>query len=168
MYRSIFVRVNDLTPFEPGHDYCSGLPAFDTDEPVHTDSEHIKEEKLRRKALTEDAMHFESHIFWKNYIMTKSAARKHEIEMRANRKRSIAEHFIVTGGARPPNRSKKHRRSDNDRQLLTPDPSPRKSSSGVMKSVEIVDPSDEEESEVDRLEKLRQQNIQKVKDNIPP
>jgi hypothetical protein len=160
--------VNDLTPFEPGHDYCNGLPAFDSDEPVHTDSEHIKEEKLRRKALTEDAMHFESHTFWNNYIMTKSAARKHEIEMRANRKRSIADHFTVTGGARSPRRPEKRRRGDNGGQLLTPDSTPRKSSNGVVTSIEIDDPSDDEETEVDQLEKIRRKNIQKVKDNLPP
>jgi hypothetical protein len=161
--------VNDLKPFEPGHDYCSGLPAFDTDEPVHTDSEHIKEEKLRRKALMEDAMHFESHTFWNNYIVAKSAARKQEIEMRANRKRSIADHFTVTGGARSPRLPDKRRRSNDSHQLLTPESTPRKSGNGVIRSIEIDDPSDEDgEADDARLERIRHKNIQKVKDNLPP
>jgi hypothetical protein len=160
--------VNNLSPFDPVHDYCQGLPPFDTDEPLHTESQHVQEEKLRRKALKVDAMEFKTHIEWNDQIMFRSVTRKHENEMRANRKRSIANHFTVSGGARSPRRPEKRRRSDNGGQLLTPETTPRKSGNGVLKSVEIDDPSDDEETEVDRLEKVRQTNIQKVKDNLPP
>ena len=196
---SIWVREKDLREYDPTRDYTRGLPSFEIDEPLPTDTTHVQEEKLRRHALKVDALAYEKPEFWKNYIESRSAARKEENEERAKRKREEDEVSAL---------SKKRRSNGESRRttqrggrlgtgsLLTPELTPRKNGVGssVMKSMEIQDISDDDsgfvrnsrrfsdpfqysdhkhsdddddEVENPRLEKIREKNLQQVRDDLP-
>jgi hypothetical protein len=194
---SIWVREKDLGVYDPTHDYSYGLPEFETDEPLPTDTIKVHEEKLRRHALKVDALQYATPEFWRNYIVSKSAARKVENEERVKRKREEDEARALK--KRHSNRAS--RRTDQRESrlgngpLLTPESTPRKTGLGssVIKSIDIQDISDDdsgfvrnsrrysdpfqssddrqsddedEEAENARVEKIREKNLQHIKDNL--
>ena len=153
------------------------------------DDSRVYEEKLRRHALKVDALQYQTPQFWKNYIESKSAARKVENEERAKRKRKDDDIRAMAKKRRPNGEPRRadHRGSRlGTGSLLTPESTPRKAmqdisddddSGFVRNSRRYSDPfqfsdnrqsdAEDEEAENARLEKVRQKNLQQVRDNLP-
>lgn len=136
-------------------------------------------------------MHFENHEFWNNYILAKSQIRKQQNEARRNLPPDLYDDGQREMDARAKSRRTNRRGSRSGHALLTPESMPRKKGRGrssVRVSIEIIDNLDEslfvresrrlsdsfqsegENNQDDgaRLEAIRQNNIQKVKDRVRP
>ena len=136
-----------------------------------------------------DALQYQTPQFWKNYIESKSAARKVENEERAKRKKKEDDIRAMAKKRRPngePRRTDQRGSRLGTGSLLTPESTPRKTiqdisddddSGFVRNSRSYSDPfrfsddrqsdAEDEEAENARLEKLRQKNLQQVRDNLP-
>lgn len=71
---------NELREWNPNHDYLNGLAPFDEDDIQRNDNEEVKMEKQRRTAFRQDIHEMKDHVFWHNYIVNQSEARKVEFQ----------------------------------------------------------------------------------------
>jgi hypothetical protein len=74
------VTGNELREWNPNYDYLNGLAPFDEDDIQKNDNEEVKMEKQRRIAFRQDIHEMKDHVFWHNYIVNQSEARKVEFQ----------------------------------------------------------------------------------------
>lgn len=187
---------DDLKDLELGRNYAEGLPTFEGDEPSKSDPEQVVQEKLRRRAFSLDAVQLKDHHYWDNYIQSKSEARKLENQMRQAQPKDLYDDAAKNVEARVESkRKRKSKNLNSTSRLPTPDSMPRKKNKGtnVRPSIEISDNAEDssrfvrqsrslsdpfrsssndenddgEDDEDAKLEKIRQKNLQQVKDNLP-
>ena len=79
---------NRLKEWDPNQDCFEDSPPDGSNDILETDNNEEKLEKIRRKAFIEDATQFGDAAFWKNYIESKSKARKLQQKTAGKRKRS--------------------------------------------------------------------------------
>ena len=125
-----------LKEYEPSKDYLGDESKLESDHISETGSEQERKEKERRNAFAQDATLFKGQEFWKNYIESKSQARKLEREM-SKRKRPRDDddiELVGTGGrwlgTTTSSKKQPYRTRDRMRgsQLVAPGPTPVKSS----------------------------------------
>ena len=125
-----------LKEYEPSKDYLGDESKLESGHIFETGSEQERKEKERRNAFVQDATLFKGQEFWKNYIESKSQARKLEREMlKRKRPRDDDDIELVGTGGRwlgSTTSSKKQPYRTRDRvrssQPVTPGPIPVKSS----------------------------------------
>lgn len=197
MAASIWVRVNDLTEFDPAKDYAEGLPRFEYEDPVAADEEHVVQEKLRRMAFRVDAVQYEGAEYWCEHIQLISESRKADNEMRRTQPRDLFNEAEAELQQRVRAKSMRRERRASAAALPTPESMTRKrkNSNEVRDTIETIDDSDDEfvfvrdserlsdpfqsnddegyggdqgDEEDARLERRRKKNLKRVEKNLPP
>ncbi|KAF7188662.1 hypothetical protein HII31_09914 [Pseudocercospora fuligena] len=86
-HKYIWINENLLDEYIPSSDYLNGMPNFSPEDLQPDDDEQTKTEKLRHIAFRRDAIMMKENVYWNNFILQKSAARKIEKQMAAGNKR---------------------------------------------------------------------------------
>lgn len=87
---SIWINENLLDEYVPSSDYLNGMPKFSPEDLQPDDDEQTKTAKLRQIAFGRDAPMMKENVYWNNFILQKSAARRIEKQMANGKKRKRA------------------------------------------------------------------------------
>lgn len=156
---SVWVTNETLQEYDPNYDYAAECEVFEQPDVQKHDSEEIRDEKLRRMAFKVEAPDLNDHSYWHNYILSESEVRR--LQRKRNRQYSEDSDDAEIASAKRRSQSSstspeyggewygRTTRSSNARstQLPTPKTTPKTTPNGKQVSTEIIEISDQEESD---------------------